>query len=83
MATALYSGVATGGGGFNPFSAGTKHYGGGRSAPNIGPVDPTGYRERDAQAVAKKNAIMSYLRAAQTGQYASSGYLAGGIYGSR
>lgn len=35
--------------GFNKFAAGRKIYGGGRPMPTIGPVDKSGYRERDAK----------------------------------
>lgn len=52
--------------GFNPYSAGTKHYGAGRSMPNIGPVrNKQGYDERDNKAKARKNAILRRLK----GQY--------------
>lgn len=49
--------------GFNPYSAGIKHYGGGRSAPNVGPVkDLQGYNERDMKARARKNAILKRMK---------------------
>lgn len=39
---------------FNPYAAGAKHYGGGRSAPNVGKTaNKLGYALRDA----KRNAI--------------------------
>lgn len=61
--------------GFNSYAAGNKHYGGGRSAPNIGPVDPMGYKERDAKNRINKNAIMRRIKAQQSGNYMSADYL--------
>jgi hypothetical protein len=66
-----YSGTAVAGGGFNPFAAGTKHYGGGRTMPTMGRVNPLGYKQRDAQAQARRNAILSRIKANQQGNYAS------------
>lgn len=41
---------------FNPYAAGGKHYGGGRSAPNVGMTsNMAGYGRRDAIALALKN----------------------------
>jgi hypothetical protein len=57
---------------FNAYSAGRKVYGGGRDAPNIGPVDPTGYRERDRQIAARKKAIIKRMKAIAKGKYMSS-----------
>jgi len=68
-------GIATGGGGFNPLTAGNKRYGSGLlSGPNIGPSDPIGYAERDLQASARRNAILQRLKATMLGNYASAGY---------
>lgn len=56
--------------GFNPYSAGIKHYGGGRSAPNVGAVSGqglTGYNERDQKAQARKNVLMRRLKGQGTG----------------
>lgn len=64
-----------GGGGFNPFSAGDKVYGSGMNSPTIGPVDPTGYRERDLRTRARRNAILRRLQAGQSQQFMSSDYL--------
>lgn len=72
-----YTGVATGGGGFNPLAAGVKRYGGGRSMPTIGPVDPLGYRERDAQTQARRNAILKQLQAQQQNNFLSAANLGG------
>jgi hypothetical protein len=56
----------------NPYAAGNKRYGvSGRDAPNIGPSDPTGYKERDAKAGARRNAVLRKLKARRKGAYAS------------
>ena len=40
---------------FMPYAAGNKRYGSGlRDAPNIGPVDKLGYRERDLMSAQQK-----------------------------
>ncbi len=57
---------------FLPYAAGDKIYGGGRDAPNLGPVDPTGHRERDLKYQARRSAILRRLKAAQSGNYGSS-----------
>jgi hypothetical protein len=58
---------------FNPYAAGNKRYGAGRSMPNIGPVaHPQGYAERDNRAQARKNAIMRRMRGANTGNPSNS-----------
>lgn len=59
-------------GGFNSYSAGNKLYGGGRSNPTNGPVDKSGYAERDRIAKAKRNAMLRRLKARQAGRYMSS-----------
>lgn len=48
--------------GFNPYAAGNKVYGMLRDAPNIGPVDKMGYKERDARAKLRKRAISRRLQ---------------------
>lgn len=74
-----YSGVATAGGGFNPLSAGAKSYGGGRPMPTIGPVDPMGYKMRDAQMQARRNAMLQQIQAMQGQNYMSPQALGGPI----
>lgn len=67
---------------FNPYGAGRKVYGSGRSAPNIGPTSsPEGYDERDLKAKARRRAMLNRLKAAQGGRYMSQQYLTpnGGI----
>lgn len=61
---------------FNPYGAGQKVYGSGRSAPNIGPTNsPQGYRERDKAGAARRNAMLRRLKSSQRGRYMSSDYL--------
>lgn len=55
---------------YNPYAAGSKRYGGGRSMPNIGPVSgqgQLGYDQRDNQASARKAAILKRLKAQKGG----------------
>lgn len=58
--------------GFNPYAAGHKIYGAGRSAPNIGPVDKLGYKERDR---VKRTAMLRRMQKQQSGQYLSANYM--------
>jgi hypothetical protein len=62
---------------FNPFAAGNKVYGGGRSFPTMGPVDRMGYRERDARVRLRRNALLRRLKAGQSKNYMSSDWLRG------
>jgi hypothetical protein len=62
---------------FNAYAAGNKVYGSGRSNPTMGPVDPTGYLERDAAVRLKRNAMLRRLKAGQAGKYMSSDWLGG------
>lgn len=51
--------VPNGVGGFNPYSAGRKHYGGGRLAPNVGKTaNKAGYAARDGRAAARREALL-------------------------
>jgi hypothetical protein len=63
--------------GFNSYAAGNKQYGLGRSNPTMGPVDKTGYKERDRLQRARQNAIIKRLQDMQIGNYMSSGFLGG------
>lgn len=56
---------------YNPYAAGDKIYGGGRSFPTMGPVDPLGYRERDATTKARRDAVLRRMQAQNAGEYAS------------
>lgn len=59
---------------FNPYAAGRKVYGGGRDAPNIGPVDPMGYKERDAKKKIERTAILRRMQAGQQGKFNSPNF---------
>lgn len=56
-------GTSPAGGGYDPLAAGTKYYGGGRSFPTSGPVDPMGYIERDAAHARQRQALLNRLQA--------------------
>lgn len=67
---------------YNPYVAGAKQYGqSGLHAPTVGPVDKSGYMERDAVANAQRNALLQRMKAQQSGDYMSSANLSGGNYG--
>jgi hypothetical protein len=55
-----------------PYSVGNRIYGGGRSSPNIGPVDRLGYAERDATSAARRDAVLRRMKALQSGKFASA-----------
>lgn len=63
---------------FNEFAAGAKVYGGGRLNPTMGPVDKTGYAERDRKRKVRRNALLAKLKANQQGAFASSNSLRSG-----
>lgn len=47
---------------FNSYASGNKHYGGGRSAPNVGAVrNKTGYAARDLKQKARQDALTRRL----------------------
>lgn len=46
---------------FNPYAAGNKQYSNG-SAPTSGPVDPTGYIEREANNRLKRNVMLQWMK---------------------
>ncbi len=54
-----------------PYAAGDKIYGGGRDAPNLGPVNPLGYRERDLKYQARRDAMLRRMKAMQSGNMMS------------
>jgi hypothetical protein len=57
-----YSSPAQGGGGFNPYGAGKKHYGSGRPMPTVGKVtNRAGYTIRDNKAAARRDALIRRL----------------------
>lgn len=55
--------------GFNPYAAGDKHYGAGRSFPTSGSVNKLGYAQRDNQAAARRNAMLQRLQSMQGGSH--------------
>lgn len=66
---------------FNPYAAGNKRYGGGRSMPNIGPVSgqgQMGYAQRDNQAKARKEAILRRLQGQMSGNPMNMSVMMGG-----
>lgn len=65
---------------FNPYGAGRKVYGGGRSAPNVGPVSGAGqlgYQERDMRGRLRRDALLARMKAGQQGRYMSPPWLRG------
>lgn len=59
--------LIAGGGQFTPYSAGVKRYGAaGSTAATIGPVDPAGYLDRDAQKKVQMAALQQALNAKRT-----------------
>lgn len=60
---------------FNPYAAGDKVYGAGRSFPTMGPVNKLGYRERDLATRARRNALLRRLQAKYAGKFMSADYL--------
>jgi hypothetical protein len=60
----------------NGYSAGNTHYGGGRSMPNIGPVqNKGGYKKRDRRLDAKRQALLSQIQARLGGNHMSANNL--------
>jgi hypothetical protein len=56
---------------FNPYAAGAKTYNAVSSSPNMGPVDKTGYAERDMKKKARKQALLQSMKKQAVGAYAS------------
>lgn len=56
---------------FNPYAAGAKIYSNMTMSPTSGPVDKTGYAERDRKKKAKRNAVLAKLKGMNTGAFAS------------
>lgn len=57
---------------FSPFAAGSKTYGQSMMSPTSGPVDKTGYRDRDRRLRVRRNAILAKMKDVNKGAYASS-----------
>ena len=55
-----------------PYAAGGKIYGGGRDAPNNGPVDPMGHATRDLKYQARRDAMLRRLKALKAQNFMSS-----------
>jgi hypothetical protein len=56
----------------NPYAVGNKIYGGGRSFPTMGPVDPMGYAERDLRASAQRDAMLRRMKSNMAGDFNSA-----------
>ena len=56
---------------FTPYAAGKKIYGQVGSSPTMGPVDKTGYAQRDAKLAARKNALLQMMKSRNAGAYGS------------
>lgn len=56
---------------FTPYAAGSKVYSQVMGSPNMGPVDKTGYKERDRRIQAKKNAVLNKMKANSVGAYSN------------
>ena len=54
--------------GFNPYAAGSKVYGSGRSAPSIGANKQDGYNARDRKTVVRQN-LLTKLSQGTIGRY--------------
>lgn len=62
---------------YTPYAAGSKTYGlGASTSPHAGgPLDKSGYQERDMLAQARKDAVLRKMKAMQNGQMMSSAAL--------
>ena len=54
---------------FTPYAAGKKIYGQVSSSPTMGPVDKTGYADRDRKLAARKNAVLQKVKGMNRGAY--------------
>lgn len=57
---------------FNPYAAGAKIYNSVGSSPTMGPVDKSGYAERDRKLAARRNAVLKKMQAMNKGAFASN-----------
>jgi len=62
---------------FNPYAAGAKVYSQVSGAPNIGPSDKAGYKQRDLVLKARKSAVQARIKAMNVGAYADPNALRG------
>lgn len=56
---------------FTPYAAGRKVYGQVGSSPNLGPVDKTGYADRDRRLAARRNAVLQRIKGMNSGSFGS------------
>lgn len=56
---------------FTPYAAGKKIYGQVGSSPTMGPVDKTGYADRDRRLAARRNAVLQKMQGANKGAYSN------------
>lgn len=56
---------------FNPYAAGAKTYGAVGSSPTMGPVDKSGYAQRDRRLAARRNAVLQRMQSMNKGAYAA------------
>ena len=57
---------------FSPYAAGKKIYGQVGSSPTMGPVDKTGYADRDRRLAARRNAVLQKMQGINKGAYAAT-----------
>jgi hypothetical protein len=63
---------------FSPYGTGNKVYGGGRSAPNVGPVtNREGYIERDARGKLRRQQLLKRMKSGQQGRFMTPEWLRG------
>lgn len=62
---------------FNPYAAGNKQYANG-SAPTSGPVDPSGYIDREVRNRQKRQMMVQWLKDNRTGAYGTANAMRAG-----
>lgn len=60
---------------FTPYAAGKKIYNQVSSSPTSGPVDKSGYADRDRRLKVKRNAILAKMKAMNIGAYSDPNVL--------
>ena len=60
---------------FSPYAAGKKIYSQVSSSPTMGPVDKTGYADRDRRLAARKNAVLQKMQGMNKGAYGATDVL--------
>ena len=56
---------------FTPYAAGAKTYNAVGRSPNIGPVDKTGYANRDRKLAVRRNAVLKKMQGMNKGAYSA------------